>query len=102
MAVAALIFAWVFGHPHMSWAGVGLAAASGAVTSGLGYALWYIALNDLRASLAAIVQLTVPVLASFAGVILLGEQMTLRLLLASAAILGGVTLAVLGKVNATR
>lgn len=102
MAVAALVVMRVFGHPHMSWAGVGLAAASGAVTSGLGYALWYIALKDLRASLAAIVQLTVPALASFAGVILLGEQMTLRLLLASTAILGGVALAVLGRVSAAR
>jgi len=102
MAAIALMAAWAIGQPHVSWAGAGLAAASGAVTSGLGYALWYTALKDLRASLAAIVQLTVPLLASFAAVILLGEQLTLRLLLASGAILSGVALAVFGRMSAAR
>ena len=51
-----------------------MAAISGAVTSGLGYAIWYVALKDLRTSVAAIVQLTVPVLTAAAGVVLLGEH----------------------------
>lgn len=100
LAAGALIVIWAVGHPHASWSGVGLAATSGAVTSGLGYALWYAALRELRASSAAIVQLTVPVLAAAAGVILLGEQLTWRLALASGAILGGVALALLAKVGA--
>jgi len=77
--------------------GIGLAAVSGAITSGLGYALWYLVVKDLRTSLAAIVQLAVPVLAAAAGVILLGEQLKWRMVLASAAILGGVALALAAK-----
>ena len=101
LAAGALILVCGIGQPHASWPGIGLAAASGAVTSGLGYAIWYVALQDLRASLAAIVQLTVPVLTAAAGLILLGEQLTWRLGLASGAILGGVALALLGKIGAT-
>jgi drug/metabolite transporter (DMT)-like permease len=100
IAAGAFLVFWVIGHPHASWSGVGLAAASGAVTSGLGYALWYVALKDLRTSLAAVVQLTVPVLTAAAGVIVLGEHFTWRLALASVAILGGVALALLGRIGA--
>ena len=96
MAAGALLVGWGIGGTHASWSGVGLAATSGAVTSGLGYALWYAALKDLRSSFAAIVQLMVPVLTAAAGVMLLGEQMTWRLTVASVAILGGVTLALVG------
>jgi drug/metabolite transporter (DMT)-like permease len=95
LAAGALLVTWGLGRPHASWAGIGLAALSGAVTSGLGYALWYVALKGLRTSFAAIVQLTVPVLAAVAGVIWLGEPVTGRLLLASMAILGGVSFALL-------
>ena len=101
MAAMAVAVTWAIGRPHIGWSGAALAAASGAVTSGLGYAMWYAALKELRTSLAAIVQLTVPVLASLAGVMLLGEQMTVRLGLASGAILGGVALAVSGSVSAS-
>lgn len=97
LAAATLIVIWGIGQPHTTWAGVGLAATSGAVTSGLGYAIWYIALRDLRTSLAAILQLTVPVLTAVAGVILFGEQLTWRLVLASGAILGGVALTIFEK-----
>jgi drug/metabolite transporter (DMT)-like permease len=100
LAAATLILVSLAGHLHATWFGVAFAAASGAVTSGLGYALWYAALKDLRPSRAAIVQLTVPVLAAAAGVILLGERFTWRLALASAAILGGVALAILGRTAA--
>jgi drug/metabolite transporter (DMT)-like permease len=77
--------------------GLGLAVISGAVASGIGYAIWYVALKNLRTTQAAIVQLTVPLIATAGGVILLGEPLTLRLVLASSAILGGVALALLTK-----
>ena len=76
-------------------AGIMYAIASGALASGFGYAVWYTALRDLRATTAATVQLSVPVLAAAGGVLLLHEALTARLLLAGAAILGGVALVVL-------
>lgn len=72
--------------------GLALAATSGAITSGVGYAIWYAALRGLTGTRAATVQLSVPVIAAFGGVILLSEEITLRLLLASAATLGGVAI----------
>ena len=72
--------------------GLLLAVASGAITSGCGYVIWYAALPGLTASRAATVQLSVPAIAAFGGVLLLSEQITLRLLLASAATLGGVAI----------
>jgi len=72
--------------------GVTLAIASGAIASGLGYAVWYSALKGLRASEAAIVQLTVPVIAAAGAILFLSEALTLRFALASVAILGGVAL----------
>ena len=75
---------------HANWSGALLAVASGAIASGLGYAIWYAALRGLTATRAATVQLSVPVIAAFGGVALLSEQMTLRLLLSSVAILGGI------------
>jgi drug/metabolite transporter (DMT)-like permease len=77
---------------HASTRGVALAAASGAIASGCGYAIWYAALRGLSASRAATVQLSVPVIAAFGGVLLLSEAITLRLLVASAATLGGVAI----------
>lgn len=74
--------------------GVLLAAASGALASGLGYAIWYAALPALTATRAALVQLLVPVLAAAGGVALLGEAIPLRLPVAAAMVLGGVALAV--------
>jgi len=75
-------------------AGAGYALASGAVTSGLGYAVWYAALKGLKATSAATVQLSVPVLTAMAGVVLLAEPLTLRVALASVAVLGGIALVV--------
>ena len=74
--------------------GVFYAVLSGAVTSGLGYALWYAVLPALKATSAAAIQLCVPALAAAGGVVLLAEPMTSRLLLASAAILGGIALTI--------
>ncbi|HLW74085.1 MAG TPA: DMT family transporter [Gammaproteobacteria bacterium] len=82
---------------HVETLGVIYALASGALASGLGYVVWYAALKGLTATRAAIVQLSVPVIAAFGGVLLLDETVTPRLLVSSCAILGGVTLAVLGK-----
>lgn len=78
-------------------AGLGYALASGALASGVGYAIWYTALRGLKATSAATVQLSVPVLAAVGGVVFLGEAVTLRLLLASAAILGGIALVMVFK-----
>ncbi len=75
-------------------AGLMLAAVSGAVTSGLGYALWYAILPGLGAARAGVAQLSVPVLALAGGMVFLGEPLTLRFVLASALVLGGVAIAV--------
>lgn len=83
-------------------AGFGYALASGALTSGLGYALWYRALPLLTATSAATVQLSVPVLAALGGVLLLDESATLRLLLAALAILGGIALVILPRRECSR
>ena len=76
------------------WDGWGAAYAvlSGALASGLGYAIWYTVLPMLRATQAATVQLSVPVIAAAGGILLLGESLTIRLVLCSVAILGGIGL----------
>ena len=74
--------------------GIGYAVASGALASGVGYAIWYSALRGLNATSAASVQLSVPVIAAAGGIVLLGEPVTWRLLIASAAILGGIALVI--------
>jgi drug/metabolite transporter (DMT)-like permease len=81
-------------------AGVWYAVASGALTSGIGYVIWYTALPGLKATQAAIVQLSVPVIAALGGIIFLAESVSLRLVLASVAILGGIALVILEKAPA--
>ena len=78
-------------------AGFWYAVASGALASGIGYAIWYTALPALTSTTAATVQLSVPVLAALGGIAFLGESASLRLLLASVAILGGIALVIRGK-----
>lgn len=87
--LVSLVFA---GDYHATPRGFALAVASGAIASGLGYVIWYAALRGLRATTAATVQLSVPVIAAFGGVLLLAEAVTWRLTIASAAILGGIAL----------
>lgn len=89
---------------HATPAGAALAMASGALTSGIGYVIWYAALKGLSAMRAATVQLSVPPIAAFGGALLLGETITPRLALASAAILGGIALVLGGRAagNAAR
>jgi drug/metabolite transporter (DMT)-like permease len=72
--------------------GVILAIASGALASGCGYVVWYAALKGLTAARAATVQLSVPVIAAFGGVLVIGEEVTTRLVVAAAATLGGVAI----------
>jgi drug/metabolite transporter (DMT)-like permease len=76
------------------------AVSSGALASGIGYTIWYTALPALKATNAATVQLSVPVIAALGGIVFLGESVTLRLVLASLAILGGIALVILEKQNA--
>ena len=75
-------------------AGIRYAIASGAIASGVGYVIWYSALPGLKATTAATVQLSVPVLATFGGILFLSESITLRFLLASLLILGGIALVI--------
>ena len=81
--------------------GIGYAILSGALTSGVGYAIWYTALRGLNATRAATVQLCVPVIAAVGGIVFLGETITLRLLIASTAILGGVALVIFDQQSLT-
>jgi len=89
-ALSAATLPWATLDP----AGAGYAVASGALASGVGYAVWYTALRGLRATQAATVQLSVPVLAATGGILLLDEPITLRFIVASAAILGGIALVI--------
>lgn len=75
-------------------AGFWYAIASGALTSGIGYVIWYAVLPSITATAAAGVQLGVPVIAAFGGVLLLGESVSLRLAIASVVILGGIALTI--------
>jgi drug/metabolite transporter (DMT)-like permease len=72
--------------------GIGYAIASGALASGIGYIIWYSVLPTLKATHAATIQLSVPVLAALGGVVFLGESISLRLMLASVAVLGGIAI----------
>lgn len=82
--------------------GLFYALISGALTSGLGYAIWYRVLPALRSSTAAVVQLSVPVIAVVGGVLFLDEAINLRVTLASLAILGGIALVVMQRAQATQ
>lgn len=92
-APLAIAMALVFASDlHVSPRGLLLAAASGSMASGLGYVVWYAALRGLTSTRAATVQLSVPVIAAIGGIVLLSEPLTARLLVASAATLGGIAL----------
>lgn len=82
------------GNVHVSTNGILLATLSGALASGVGYSIWYAALRGLTTTRAAIVQLSVPVIAAWSGVFLLGENVSARLLFAGVLILGGIGLSV--------
>ena len=82
---------------HYSAAGVLLAVLSGGIASGIGYTIWYIALGGLSTTQAAVVQLSVPAIAAFGGVLFVSEAITARLTLSASMILGGILLVVLGR-----
>ena len=92
--IASLLLLWTIKDMSLDSAGVWCAIASGALASGIGYAIWYAALPMLKATTAATVQLAVPVIAAIGGVVLLAEPVTLRLALASVAVLGGIALVI--------
>ncbi|MGJ8603364.1 MAG: DMT family transporter [Marivita sp.] len=95
VCAAAMMFVAPNTNPiEVSGFGVAMAILSGAVTSGLGYALWYSVLPDLRGTTAAVAQLTVPIIAMAAGALILSEDLSLRLGIATLLVLGGVLLAV--------
>lgn len=99
--IAVVLSLMMQGGASLDIGGVWYAVASGALASGIGYAIWYTALPALKATTASIVQLSFPVIAAVGAIIFLGEPITLRLVLASVAILGGIALVILEKQNAT-
>lgn len=92
MAIAAALVAipWF----HVSPSGLGLAVLSGAIASGLGYTVWYYVLPAISSTQAATCQLSVPLIAAAAGVVFVGEPLSLRLVIAATTILGGIGLAI--------
>lgn len=95
--MAALLTIAVLPWARLDHAGISYAILSGAIASGVGYVIWYTALPSLKAASAATVQLSVPVLAAAGGIIFLREPITLRFVLASTAVLGGIALVLLEK-----
>ena len=99
---AALVSVLMLPKMHLDSLGITYAVISGAITSGLGYVIWYAALPDLKAASAATVQLSVPVIAATGGILLLGEPITLRYAIASIAVLGGIFLVIIERRPASR
>jgi drug/metabolite transporter (DMT)-like permease len=95
--IAAALSVIMFDGTSLDSAGIWYAVSSGALASGIGYAIWYTALPALKATNAGTVQLSVPVIAALGGIVFLCEPITLRLILASVAILGGIALVILEK-----
>lgn len=84
---------------HLSPKGILFAVLSGAIASGIGYSVWYAALKFHTSTRAAILQLSVPVLTAALGVVFLSEEIAMRLVLATVLILGGIGLAIFGRVK---
>lgn len=95
--VAAAMSILMLSRTSMNNMGFWYAIASGALASGIGYTIWYTALPGLKATNAATVQLSVPVIAALGGIVFLGEPISIRLVLTSMAILGGIALVILEK-----
>jgi drug/metabolite transporter (DMT)-like permease len=86
-----------FDKIYLTEQGIYLAIASGAITSGMGYTIWYIALRSLQTMQAAVLQLLVPVIAALGGVLFVDELLTTRIIVSALLILGGILLVVVGK-----
>lgn len=102
MVAVLVVVALALQPAHATARGLALAATSGGITSGMGYALWYRVLRRLTGVQAASVQLTVPVIAAAGGVALMGERLTVRLVVAAALILGGIALTILERTRPVR
>ena len=100
VAIPVLLLVGMSYLKNMSIEGVLLACASGAIASGVGYSVWYVAMPLLKSTQAAVVQLCVPVLAAIAGVMFLSEQVTIEFIVASSLILGAVLVFILNKKKA--
>lgn len=98
--ITAVLSVLCYSHAVIDNSGIVFAVASGAVTSGIGYAVWYKVLPNLKTRNAATVQLSVPVLAAAGGMLLLGEPLTLRFILSSLVILSGIALVIFEKSKA--
>lgn len=92
--LTAALSAFMYSSASLDAAGIWYGVLSGALASGLGYAIWYTIVPMMRTTHAATVQLSVPVIAALGGVVFLGESLTFRMLLASVAILGGIALVI--------
>lgn len=95
--IAVILSVLMLNHLSIDNLGILYAVSSGAFASGMGYAIWYTVLPALKSTSAATVQLSVPVIAALGGIIFLDEAVTLRLLLASVTIFGGIALVVVQK-----
>lgn len=97
--MALIVSLIAFHRVHLDAFGILLALISGIVTSGLGYVLWYMTLHRLTITQASVLQLTVPVLSTLGGIAFLSEQLSARLIIASAMILGGMVLTLVKRKN---
>ena len=97
LPIAVALFLLTAQSEHTTSIGFVYAAASGALASGMGYALWYLVLPSLSATTAAMVQLSVPVIAASGGMVLLGEEVTARFVFAGITVLGGIAAFVVNK-----
>ncbi|MDQ6975744.1 MAG: DMT family transporter [Mariprofundaceae bacterium] len=84
-------------HTSASWEGIVWALLSGGLTSGIGYTVWYIALQGLSSTLAAVLQLSVPVIAALGGVLFVSEEISVRLIVSTFIVLGGILVVILGQ-----
>jgi drug/metabolite transporter (DMT)-like permease len=99
--MAIIVSAAMLPSMKLGVAGIGYGLTSGVLTSGIGYVIWYAALRELKTTSAATVQLSVPVIAAFGGVLFLGESVSLHLVIASFAVLGGVAMVLIARAQAT-
>lgn len=90
-----ILFAFTFQNSNYTMEGIILASISGGITSGIGYTIWYMAIDGLTKIQTAVVQLLVPIIAAFGGVIFVAEKITIRLIIASTLVLGGILIVVL-------
>ncbi len=95
--IAVALSLLMLNHVSLDRAGMAYAVLSGVLASGIGYAIWYRVLPAMKATHAATVQLGVPVIAALGGIVVLGESISVRAVLASVAILGGIALVILEK-----